>query len=80
MARFKIDGDVVAEGLQSIKHVAAARKAFTDDRGEAQEATLEKDEALTKLDDWMDEYLDIARYALKKKPQLLEVLGVVVSR
>ncbi len=80
MARFQVDLDTVNECLDSIKRVEAARKAYTDDRGEAQEATLEKDEALAKLDDWMDEYIALAKYALKRKPQLLEVLGVVVPR
>ena len=44
------------------------------------DATIAKDEALAKMDDWMVEFYGIARIALEDHPQYLEALGIVVKR
>ncbi|NEP46299.1 MAG: hypothetical protein F6K35_46720, partial [Okeania sp. SIO2H7] len=48
------------------------------EKGEAQQATKTRDEALDALDDWLGDFLAIAEVALADKPQLLEALGVLV--
>ncbi|UXP31641.1 hypothetical protein N6H18_14930 [Reichenbachiella agarivorans] len=47
------------------------------EKGEAQDATEKRDEALDALQDWMSDYIGIARVALEDDPQLLEMLGIV---
>ncbi len=50
------------------------------ERGEAQDATLKRESAREDLIDYMEDFLDVAVLALKKTPQLLEQLGIVVKR
>lgn len=45
-------------------------------KGAAQQATREQDAALAALNEWLAQYLKIAKVALREKPQLLEKLGV----
>lgn len=45
-------------------------------KGAAQQATQEQDAALAALNDWLAQYLKIAKVALRGKPQLLEKIGV----
>ncbi|MBU2912740.1 hypothetical protein [Reichenbachiella agariperforans] len=47
------------------------------EKGEAQAATEARDEALDSLNEWMGDYIAIARVALEDDPQMLEMLGVV---
>jgi hypothetical protein len=78
VARVKITGEVVAQGLHKIDKVMSSRTRYTDEKGEAQVATQNKEIALENLDTWMDDYLDMSRIALKRNPQLLEIMGIVV--
>src|SRR5512138_3464863 len=45
-------------------------------KGAAQQATREQEAALQALNEWVMQYLKIAKVALRAKPQLLEKLGV----
>lgn len=45
-------------------------------KGTAQQATKEQETALKNLDNWISQYVKIARVALKDKKQLLEQLGI----
>ena len=46
--------------------------------GAAQQATRDQDAALKALDEWVAQFLKIARVALRGKPELLEQLGITV--
>ena len=48
------------------------------EKGEAQAATKARDAAIDELQDWLSDYLAIAKVALEDNPQLLEGLGVLV--
>lgn len=56
--------------------VAEANAVQEKEKGEAQEAKL-RDAALDALDQWMSDFIAIARLALEERPQYLKKLGVV---
>ena len=60
-----------------VKAVDAARQSQATERGEAQDATDNRDAALDELRDWMSDYLVAAHVALEDHPQLLEALGIL---
>ncbi|MCY1721579.1 hypothetical protein OU798_14580 [Prolixibacteraceae bacterium Z1-6] len=45
--------------------------------GEAQDATIARDEAVDALQEWYSDYIEIARLALADQPQYLEMLGII---
>lgn len=49
------------------------------EKGEAQTATELRNEVLYALQDWMSDFIAIAKIALEDKSQLLEMLGIVKS-
>jgi len=62
-----------------LKHVEEANLAFLEEKGEAQQSTQDRNVILNELQDWANDYSEIAKVALKAKPQLLEVLGIFVK-
>ena len=61
--------------MEAVEGLNAAQE---EEKGEAQQATQTRDEAMDVLSDWLEDFLDIAEVALADRPQLLEALGVVV--
>jgi hypothetical protein len=78
LAGYGITRQRLEAGKRQIDAVGACYAARRSRRGAAQAATKVRDEALTALDAWMRDFRQIARLALKKQPQHLEKLGVVV--
>jgi hypothetical protein len=70
----------VTEGIAQIDRVKQARKSYLTEKGEAENATIIKDNAMAELDAWMDDFMVIADIALEEKPQLKEIFGLVVKR
>ena len=59
-----------------IEALDAANQAQKRAMGAAQQATQDRDAALAHLNEWVAQYLKIARVALRDRPALLEKLGV----
>jgi hypothetical protein len=57
----------------------AASQQQESAKGASQQATQERDAALKALNDWLSQFIKIARVALRDKPQLLEKMGIVIT-
>jgi hypothetical protein len=80
LARFKVtdaDFSAIQTKLGELESAEANQKT---EIGEAQKATLDRDNALEALDDWMSDFQEVAKIALEDDPQLLEALGIVTKR
>jgi len=76
LAAFSLSRSMLQDGAQQIEAVAARHATRRQQRGTAQNATSQRDAALTELETWMRDLKTIARVALKDRPQLLEQIGV----
>ena len=75
MAEFGYDRDKLEAEFELVKAVRAADRAQEEEKGEAQNATKERDAKLDELDQWISDFKAIAKIAMADKPQLLEKLG-----
>lgn len=78
--QFQITTEELNAGDAIIPEVEKLRAAYLKELGESQDATVAKDSALAKIDDWMREFYAVAHLALENNPQLLEALGITVKR
>lgn len=76
-SEFGITPDKLQAGLAEVQAVEASNLTQEKEKGEAQAATQKRDEALDALQEWLSDYLAIAKVALEDNPQLLEALGVL---
>lgn len=67
-------------GQTLLQETINARGEYYREKGESEDATVDKDEALKALEDWMNDFYLVAEIALEDQPQLLEALGIVVKR
>ncbi len=77
LAAFGISLVKLQYGQQLADEVENANSSHKREKGEAQQATLDRDRAMDVLEDWMSDFIAIARIALENRPQLLEKMGVV---
>ncbi|MGB3769126.1 MAG: hypothetical protein WA947_21425 [Phormidesmis sp.] len=75
---FGITEQKLKAGLAELKAVEAANLMQEKEKGDAQAATKKRDAALDALQDWLSDFLAIAKIALEENPQLLEGLGILV--
>ncbi len=76
LAEFGYDADRLAAERKKIADFDAANQAQEMAKGAAQQATQDQDAALKEMNDWVAQYLKIAKVALRGKKQLLEKIGV----
>ena len=77
-AELGLTAEKLQEGKAKVEAAALAEHAQEVARGKAQEATRVRDEAFAALKVWMDDYLTVAKVALRDAPQLAEMLGILV--
>ncbi|MEO0646688.1 MAG: hypothetical protein AAFZ17_11105 [Cyanobacteria bacterium J06650_10] len=77
LGEFGITDKKLKTGLNEVKAVESANLLQEKEKGEAQAATQRRDRALDELQDWLSDYLAIAKIALEEESQLLEGLGVL---
>jgi hypothetical protein len=77
MAGYGITQPKLENGKTLLYQAEAANAAQKKEKGEAQQATQERDKAMDNLEEWLSDFIVIARIALEEKPQLLEKLGIV---
>ncbi len=75
LALFKIKDEDIQSALQLILKVEELRKVYLNEKGKSQEATKRKNQALSKLDKWLRNFMSTANIALDDHPQLMEALG-----
>lgn len=74
---FGITQEKLEAGKILVDETESANLLQKKETGEAQQATITRDEVMDSLDEWMSDFIAIARVALEEKPQFLEKLGVV---
>ena len=78
LKEFGITDQKLKAGLAELALIETANLVQEKEKGEAQAATQTRDAALDELQDWLSDYLAIAKVALEEDPQLLEGLGILV--
>ena len=77
LVKFGITAEVLNEGKSAVTNVETKLAAQLKEKGEAQNATEARDQALEELMDWMADFYAISRIAMESNPQYLETLGIV---
>ena len=79
LAGFGITQVKLEAGKALLEETETKNAAQEKEKGEAQQATKERDKATDELFEWLSDFTVIARIALEDKPQLLEKLGIFVK-
>lgn len=74
LARFKVTPEALQAAQAQVEQTQTLKSAQEKEKGEAQNATQQRDTALKALDNWLADFKVIARLALEDTPQLLESL------
>jgi len=77
LAQYSYTSEKLASEKALIDDLENAKNAQAKEKGEAQQATLDRDKKLDELDEWISEFTVIAKIALEDNPQWLEKLGIV---
>lgn len=78
LAILKVNLDDIINANSKLEEVEKARSEYLREKGESQDATKQKNLSIDDIDEWMDDFYEVAEIALEEHPQLLEVLGVFV--
>ncbi|NJL82241.1 MAG: hypothetical protein HC890_03465 [Chloroflexaceae bacterium] len=79
LAPYGVTTEKLTQGQSAVDAVIAANVTQETEKGEARQATQDRDAVLDTLEDWYSDYIAIARLALEDNPQLLETLGIPVA-
>ena len=73
-----ITPEKIATDQEAIQNLKLLRNKAISEKGEAQEATSDRNEKMEELEDFCYELKSLAKVALEDKPQYLESLGILV--
>ena len=79
LSTLAVSADDITNTVTAITALESARAEYLREKGESQEATQAKDNALGELSAWMSDFYVVARIALEDQPQLMEALVKVVK-
>ena len=77
MGNYGITPELLTAGQVDLEAVQTANISQQKEKGDAQAARETRDEAIDNLDDWLSDFIAIAKIALEEKPQLMESLGIL---
>ncbi len=80
MSQYGQTEEKINAGLQELEAVNTANEQVKKEQGDAQNATLLRDEKFEELIEWLSDYDTILKIALAEQPQLIEKTGIVVKR
>lgn len=80
LALLGITAEKLKEGQALVEDFEKKLNIRDKESGEAQRATLLRDQALDEMNVWMSDFIKVSRIALQESPQDMEILGVVVKR
>ena len=78
LTRFNISLEALQASQAQLEGVYTLKNVQEREKGEAQEATQQRNAALGDLDEWLSDFRVVARIALQDTPQLLEALNIGV--
>lgn len=77
LAKLNVTQEALTAASEALLDVEKKHNVQLKEKGEAQAATIARDEALDALNEWMSRFIAVARVALEDNPQMLEALGIV---
>lgn len=79
-SNFGCTAERLESSLNKVNQTANYQQQIMLEKGEAQQATVDRDIMVDRLNDWMHDFKQIAKVALFDKPQLLEKLQIIVKK
>lgn len=76
LARFKITLEALTAAQTQVEQTLSLKNEQEREKGEAQDATQQRNAALENIDEWLTDFKVVARIALEDTPQLLEALAL----
>ena len=76
--RLKVNAEHVDGQLNNLTLTQQAYATYIQEKGESQQATIDKNKAFDAVTKWIAEFYAIAKIALEDKPQLLESVAKLV--
>lgn len=76
IARYKVTLEALQAAQAQVAQTMTLKNAQEKEKGEAQEATQQRNAAIEAPDEWLADFKVVARIALEDSPQLLEALNL----